>query len=334
MNLKSCFFIIFGLIYLVNLSAQTQYAKIVVYRNEPINVKEEEVFKIYADETLTTILRNNTFEEFYMPEGSFKLKVNEIYPTICKVACNIGHTYYYRINRNFSLADKPITIVSVDSLTANNELKYLKSNILKKSNVVNIDRRNSIGFVFEPGVGFEKIGILNTTVGTQVMHSFGGGVAFGLSYGYKFSDYFGWSLELSKQFSVLNPSVTNASVVFNQGVFSTTPFFTIPLIKRYKQKIKVGGGVDYRFGAVLNIETEELNNGFNDKWTYKNTFGYHVITFYEWELGTNIRMHGGFKYNDAHYSYVWSEKFIPLDPRLRTPHGNSLSVSIGCDYFF
>ena len=327
----SCLSII---ICLVNLTAQTQYAKIVVYRNETINEKVEEEFKIFANENLTTSLKNYHFEEFYMPEGSFKLKANEIYPTVSKVDCYSGRTYYFRINRNFSLPDKPITIVGVDSITANNEIKYLRTNFVRKNRVIDPERKNGIGFEIEPGVGFEKVGLLGTTDGTLVMHSFGGGAAFGLTYSHKFNDYFGWSAELQKQFSILNPALTNASVTFNQGVLSATPYFTIPVTIRNEQQIKIGGGIDYRFGCVLNIETKKLLNGFDDNWTYKNTCGFHLITFYEGMLGSNLRGHVGFKYSDVRYTFVSGETYRPTDPKLKTPGGDSLSVSLGLEYCF
>lgn len=334
MNLKKFYFIYFSIISLCNLNAQTQYAKIVVYRNEIVNEKVEEEYKVFANDNLTTSLKNYRFEEFYMPEGKFNLKVNEIYSTVSKVECTLEHTYYFRINRNFSLPDKPITIVAVDSITATNELKYLKSYFSARQNLVNIDRRNGIGFMIEPGVGFESIGLINTTVGTQVMHSFGGGASFGLSYSYKFSNYFGWSTELSKQLSILTPSVTNASVTFDQNIISTTPYFTIPVLKRNKQQIKIGGGIAYHFSPVLIIETEKLSNGFNDKWTYNNVFGYHLIAFYEGMIAPNLRGHVGLKFIDVSYSYIYGEKYQPSTPKLSTPSGTSLSASLGLEYCF
>lgn len=245
-----------------------------------------------------------------------------------------GNSYFFKIYRNLTLPDKPITIVSVDSATANNDLKYLKSYFVSKPKIVKLKRPNGFGFSIEPGVGFEKTEMISTTVGTQVMHSFGGGVALGLGYSYKLSDYFGWSAELSHQFSVLTPRVTNADVTFTQGVLSTTPYFTIPVLKRNEQQIKIGGGIDYRFNPVLNIETEKLVDGYNDKWTYNNAWGYHLIAFYEGMLGSNLRGHVGFKYNDTRFSYIMGEKYQPLDPQLKTPHANSLSVAFGAEYCF
>ena len=334
MNLKKLYLIGISLISLASLNAQSKYAKIVVYRNEKTTEKVEEEYKIFADDNLTTSLKNYHFEEFYMAEGRFKLKINEIYPSVATVECTIGKTYYFRINRNFNLPDKPITIVGVDSVTANNELKYLKSYFVHKPNEINIARRNGIGINLEPGVGFERIQLMGTTVGTAVMHSFGGGASFGLNYSYKFSDYFGWSAELSHQLSILTPHLTNADVKFDQNILSTTPYFTIPVIKRNEQKIKIGGGIDYHFSPVLIIETEKVLNGFNDKWTYSNAFGYHFIAFYETMLGPNVRGHVGFKYSDVQYSYIYGEKYQPGDGQLNTPSGSSLFFSLGAEYCF
>lgn len=265
MNLKKLYLICFSLISLAGLNAQTKYAKIVVYRNENTKDNIEEEYKIFANGNLTTSLKNYHFEEFYMPDGNFKLKVNEIYATVRNVECAVGRTYYLRIYRNLSSPDKPITIEAIDSVSANNDLKYMKSYFVNKPKVVKSIRQNGIGIMIEPGVGFEKVGVINTTVGTQVMHSFGGGTALGLCYSHDFGDYFGWSAELSHQFSILTPRVTNADVTFTQGVISATPYFAIPLIKKDEQRIKLGGGVDYRFNPVLTIETEKLTGGINDK---------------------------------------------------------------------
>jgi len=334
MNLKKLYLVVISIMSLASLNAQSKYAKIVVYRNENTTVKVEEDYKIFADDNLTTSLKNYHFEEFYMPRGSFKLKVNEIFSSISKVECESGQTYYYRINRNFSLPDKPITIVAVDSVTAKNDLKYLRSYFVRKPNDINIARRNGIGINLEPGVGFERVQLMGTTVGTAVMHSFGGGASFGLNYSYKFSDYFGWSAELSHQLSILTPHLTNADVTFDQSILSTTPYITFPVIKRNEQKIKIGGGIDYHFSPVLIIETEKVSNGFNDKWTYSNAFGYHFILFYEAMIGPNIRGHVGFKYSDVQYSYINGEKYQPTDGQLKTPRGNSLFFSLGAEYCF
>lgn len=316
------------------INAQTKYAKIVVYRNENSKEANEEDYKIFADDNLTTSLKNYHFEEFYMPNGSFKLKVNEIYATVKKVECIVGRTYYFRIYRNLSLTDKPITIDAIDTVVANNDLKYLKSYFVSKPKISKTIQQNGIGISIEPGIGFEKVQIMGTTNGTAVMHSFGGGAAFGLSYSREISDYFGLSAKLSHQSSILSPRVTNADVTFNQGIISATPYFTIPVIRRNKQRIKLGGGIDYRFNPVLNIETEKLINGINDKWTYGNTLGYHLIAFYEGNMGANLRGHIGFKYDDAQFTYIYGEKYQPTDPLLINPRANALGISFGVEYCF
>jgi hypothetical protein len=224
--------------------------------------------------------------------------------------------------------------VIVDSISANNELKYLKSYFVSKPKVSNETQRNGIGIIIEPSIGFEKVEMITTTVGTAVMHSFGGGALIGLSYSREVSDYFGWSAELSHQSSILTPHITNGDITFSQGVISATPYFAIPLTKNNEQRVKLGGGVDYRFNPVLNIETEKITGGINDKWTYGNAFGYHLIAFLEGKLGSYLRGHIGLKYNDARFSYLFGEKYQPSDPLLKNPHANSLGISVGLEYCF
>lgn len=334
MHLKKFYLICISILSVAGINAQAKYAKIVVYRNENSKDKSEEEYKIFANENLTTSLKNYNFEEFYMPDGSFKLKVNEIYATVRKVECVAGRTYYFRIYRNLSLQDKPITIDAIDSVTANNDLKFLKSSFVSKPKIAEVIQKNGIGIIIEPSIGLEKVEMITTTAGTAVMHSFGGGALFGVSYNRKVSEYFGWSAELSEQSSILTPHITNGDITFTQGVLSATPYLTIPLAKKDEQRIKLGGGVDYRFNPVLNIETEKIIGGINDKWTYGSVFGYHLIAFFEAKLGEYMRGHIGLKYNDARFSYLFGEKYQSYDPLLRNPHANSIGISLGVEYCF
>lgn len=334
MKLKKYILTSLILMYFSCLLSQEKYARIVVYRNEISKTTSNEGYKIFADENLTTILNNYSFEEFYMPSGTFKLKVNEIFPTTCIVNSVAGKTFYYRINRNFDIPEKPVTIVLVDSAIAVNDLRLLKKVSVSSHKIIKKKIENGVGFSIEPGVGFEKIGLIGTSLGTQVMHSFGGGVLFALKYSRYVNDFFGFTTSLSHQFSMLTPSVTNADVKFTQGVVSFSPFFLVPLIKKKEMRIKLGGGVDYRFNPILNIETEELTNGFNDKWTYKSTIGYHLYTYFVGKISENVKIHAGFKYNDARFRYIFGEKFIPGNEMLLHPHANSLGLSIGLEYCF
>lgn len=181
MKLKKIILTSLILMYFNCLSSQEKYAKIIVYRNEISKAAPTEGYKIFADENLTTILNNYSFEEFYMPSGTFKLKVNEYFPTTCIVNSVAGKTLYYKINRNFDIPEKPVTIVAIDSAIAVTDLKLLKKVSVSNHKIIKKKIENGLGFSIEPGVGFEKIGLINTTIGTQVMHSFGSGVQFALN---------------------------------------------------------------------------------------------------------------------------------------------------------
>jgi hypothetical protein len=69
MSLKKMYLISFSILSIACVNAQTRYSKIVVYRIENIIDKTEEEYKIFADDNLTTSLKNNHSGEFYMPEG-------------------------------------------------------------------------------------------------------------------------------------------------------------------------------------------------------------------------------------------------------------------------
>ena len=315
-------------------SAQTKYVKIVVYRNELNTANVEEVYNIFAEDNLTTSLKNNQNEEFYMPVGSFRLRINEENSTALTVQCLKGNSYYFKVYRNFSLPTQPIAIVAVDSTTAKSEMKYVKKSPTKQAVVNKINNRNGIGVILEPGVGFHKVGLVGTTTGDEAMISFGGEGTIGLCYNYQISENFGWSNELQDQFSSLTPYLSNTTVTFDRGIVSTTPYFIIPLLKHNDQKLKLGAGLDYHFNPLLTLDTEKLINGFKDEWTYDNTLGYHFILFFDTKLGRYLRGHAGLKYSEVQYTFVKGNTFQPRDSDLKTPHGNSISGSFGLEYCF
>lgn len=333
MHLKKLYLICISIISLAGLNAQSKYAKIVVYRNENVTSKEVEEYKIYVDDNLTTSLKNYSTEEFYMPEGSFTLRVNDENPAIQTVNCIKGNSYYFKIYRNLNLSNKTMAIVSVDSITAKNEMKYVKKNVTRQRAVSNMDHQNAIGVVLEPVWGFNNVGMLSTTAGTEATLNFGGNGIVGLGYSREFNDNFGWSVELQDLFSTLTPQITNGSVGFNTGILSTTPYFKIPIL-RNKQNIKIGAGLDYHFNPVLNHDTEKLVNGFKDEWIYNNALGYHILCFFETMVGKNLRVHAGLKYSDVQYTFASGKTYQPTTNNLKTIRGNSLAVSLGLEYCF
>lgn len=337
MNLKKFYLICISIMSLAGLNAQTKYAKIVVYRNEISTVKDEEDYKIYTDDNLTTSLKNFHFEEFYMPEGSFRLNVNTIGTISTKVLCRKGSTCYLKIYRDPLPQNKPIIIAVMDSMTAKNDLKLLNSPSFKKKISTTTEYQNAIGGIFEVLTGFNEVGMVNTTFGKQATISFGGFGAIGLNYSHD-NNSFGWSVELKDQFNTLSPYLTNAFITFNTGILSTTPYFIIPhpfkFIPLKNQKIKIGAGLNYYFNPMLSIETEKLVDGFKDDWNYKNMLGYHLVLLFETKLGKRLKGHTGIKYSEVRYTFDSSTSHYPTDPDLLNPHGNSISCIGGLAYSF
>jgi len=335
MHLKKLYLICIGMISLAGMNAQTKYAKIVVYRNELSQDYSKENYKIYTNDVLTTDLRNFNFEEFYMQEGNFKLKVNEIYSSVYNVTCKAGLTYYFKINRDFSLPDKPILITRVDSIAAVKEMKNLRNNSTGHAKIRKLYRSNSVGLIFDVGLGLQSIPMMNTTNSDMVSISFGGGANFGLGYNYEFNDYFGMEFGISHQTSFLSMNITNASISFDRNNITFSPFITIPVTKRNSQRIKLGGGLDYYFTSQLDIDTEKLKNGFKDLWSYSNTFGYHFKTAYEFMPSTKFRVSTGLEYRVVDYKFYWGEKYGPTASNdLNSPNGSGLFFCIGFNYCF
>ena len=320
---------------IASVNAQTRYAKIVVYRIEDTIEKTDEGYKIFTDGNLATSLRNNHFEELYMPEGRFRLRVNDENPATQTVECSEGNIYYFKIYRNLDLPTKPITIKSIDSITAKNEMKKIKKTQYKKSSTSHMIRQNGVGFVLETITGFNKVGILRTTAGVIETLSFGGVGAIGLSYSHEITDSYGYLIELEDRFGSIFLDDKSSTVDFNTGVLSASPYFAIPIALPIAQKIKLGVGLDYYFNPSLSYYySERMVNSFNDVWNYNNALGYHILFFIETNVGKNLRIHTGLKYSDVEYSFASSKTRQPSDDNLKKTQGNSLAVSLGLEYFF
>ncbi len=335
MNLKRMSLICISIMSLANLYAQSKYAKIVVYRNEFSQDYAKESYKVYSNDVLTTTLWNFNFEEFYMSEGNFKLKVNEVYSTVYNVTCKAEKTYYFRINRDFSLPDKPILITKVDSISAVKELKNLRNNSKGNNKTIKLYRPNSAGLIIDVGVGLQSIPMLNTINHDLVSISFGGGANFGFGYIYEFNDYFGFESGITHQTSFLNMNLTNASISFDRNNITFSPFITIPVIKKNSQRIKLAGGLDYYFTSQLNMDTEKLISGIKDLWSYSDTFGYHFKTAYEFMPNKDFRVSAGFEYRAVDYKFYWGEKYAPnVGTELSTPSGNGIFFCMAFNYCF
>jgi len=329
------YLISFSILSIACVNAQTRYSKIVVYRIENIIDKTEEEYKIFADDNLTTSLKNNHSGEFYMPEGRFILRVNDENPATQTVECSKGNIYYFRIYRNLNLPTKPITINLVDSITAKNEMKKTKKKDYKKSSSTDMIHQNAIGLVLEPVTGFNKVGVLGTTAGTEKMLSFGGEGAIGLSYSHELTENYGYLIELQDRFGSIFLDEKSSTVDFNTGMLSASPYFAIPVDLPIAQKLKLGLGLDYYFNPSLSYSySEKMVNSFNDVLNYNNALGYHILFFIETKVGKNLRIHTGLKYSDVQYSFASSKTHQPADNNLINPHGNSLAVSLGLEYCF
>ncbi|MDP4239826.1 MAG: hypothetical protein Q8904_10205 [Bacteroidota bacterium] len=335
MSLKKMYLIFFTILSIASVNAQTRYAKIVVYRIENIREKTEEGYKIFTDDNLTANLTNNHFEEFFMPEGRFRLRVNTENPATQIVECSKGSTYYFKIYRNLNLPTKPITINSVDSITAKNEIKQMKRTHYKHTVGSNMIYQDAIGLVLEPVTGFNKVGVLKTTDGAEGRLSFGGEGAIGLSYSHELTENYGYLIELQDRFGSIFLDDKNSTVDFNTGMLSVSPYFVIPVDLKIAQKFKLGLGLDYYFNPTLTYYySEKMVNGFNDVWNYNNALGYHILFFIETKVGKKLKVHTGLKYSDVQYSFASSKTHQPSDNNLRNPHGNSLAVSLGLEYCF
>lgn len=316
------------------LSENSSYCKVVIYRNNP-STEDGYAYKVLSNNTLLTELKNKNYFTFYMPEGKLNLKAYYVVSAEIDLPIVKNKTSFVRLDVLTENSKQIAKLVVVDSITANKEILSCKTPTVHKRINYNEVLKNQIGLSIGGGWSFTRIPIIVTTQSTDATLGFGGGFNGSIFYTREFSEYFGTDFNLSTQSSGILPGLTNASVNFNRGCLSITPFFIIPINADGEKRIKLGAGLDYYFGANLNFDMAKLKDGFNEKWNYNQPLGYNITGMYEVIFQNNLSVQAGGRFCSVKYKFVSSQgSRIPTDATYGNPSGMGLFFLLGIGYRF
>lgn len=99
-------------------------------------------------------------------------------------------------------------------------------------------------------------------------------------------------------------------------------------------RVKVGAGLDLSFGNELEINMEELTDGFKDTWNYDRAVGYHISGNFEVNASRRWLFSGGLQYNGINYDFASSSNHFPIDSDLESPNGSAINIVFGAYYCF
>jgi len=197
-----------------------------------------------------------------------------------------------------------------------------------------IQTKNRIGVNLNLGIGFNEFPMFISTDGTESKLSFGGGVAFGFKYGHEIGKHFDLAADINYQHSFLRPDLDNAKAGFNRLSIAFTPSFAFSFGKKKPTRLRVGPGIDNYFESTLKIEGSDVPGGFNDKWKYKSTIGYHVNVILESSINQNLSFNYGLRWSTANFKFKSGGSHFPTDEKLISPDGSAIDLLFGLYYHF
>lgn len=316
------------------LSENSTYCKIIIYRNNS-STEDGYAYKVLSNNTLVTELNNKNVFTFYMPEGKLNLKAYYIVSADLDLPIVKNKTSFIRLDVLTENSKQIAKLVVVDSITANKEIMSCKTPTVHKRINNKEVLKNQIGLSIGGGWSFTRIPIIVTTQSSEATLGFGGGFNGTIFYTREFNEYFGTDFNLSTQSSGILPGLTNASVDFNRGCLSITPFFIIPINADGQKRIKLGAGLDYYFSADLNFDMAKLKDGFNEKWNYNQPLGYNITGMYEVIFRNDLSVQAGGRLCSVKYKFVSSQgSWAPTDETYGNPSGLGLFFLAGIGYRF
>jgi len=294
------------------------------------------VNKIYMNDAFQGRIKNNSFFVIDCEPGVNTFKINNQDDTRLILSIEKGKTYFVRLGLKYNLWTTRFELLQIDSLKAMAEIYNGMLNDISAIALNSFFRpRNRLEINFSYGKGFNNIDLIPISGGNFSKLSCGGGFGMGLYYGYEINRYFDIAAGLKYQFSILNPFLNNAWANFNRGIFSVTPSYILPVRSGEKMRIKLGAGYDFYILPEYIIESESLQNGYNDTWHYHNTSGFHIKFNYEMNFGSKWMLSYALKYYYVAYKFKSSSKFFPLEGNdLLDPNGSGIDFSIGFNYLF
>jgi len=308
-------------------------SKIVIFR-EPNYMMSALSFKVFANNNMIAKLSNNTYYEYYCGPGEYTIFLKENPNSKVKLNVEEGKTYYIRLVMISNFWRAVPELIVVDSEMAETTISKMGMRKIEETNTSLPRPKNRLGLNFNVGGGFSQIPMFVMTNGDESTISFGGGLAFGLQYGYEVGKYFDIAADLNYQFTTLTPLLDNATVNFGRGTISITPSLIIPIDGGYSMRLKLGGGINYNFAPKLVIESDQLSGGYNDTWTYKAAPGLHVTFLYEINYTEKLTAALGLKYTNVQYEFESSKDNRSPGIEFSRPDGQGLELVCGIYYHF
>jgi len=307
-------------------------SKVIIYREN--NYQGSAIsYKVFANDSLLVRLKNNSYYVYDCSPGEYDFLIDK--KELSKVHFNVekGKTYYLKFDMHIGFWTAVPGFLLVDSISATPIIYNSSMKLLGRYNTPYIRPKSRIGINIGVGAGFENNDMFEMENGKMSTFSYGGGVAYGLKYGYEFNKHLDLALDINYQRNDLSPLLTNASVSFSKTIFSITPSYIIPINGGDNMRLKLGAGVDYSMSNSFTIKSDGLG-GFNDTWKYKNAYGYHASINYELNVSDNWSFNYGFKFYNIKYEFTSSNNSIPIVRKLIRPNASGFDFLCGIYYHF
>jgi hypothetical protein len=318
----------------VLISQDSIASRIVIYR-EPNYVGAALSYKVFVNDQMIVKIRNNTYYEYFCAPGEYVVHLGQSKNKQIKIDLQEGETYFIKIGMTMNLFAVVPEPIPVDAEWATTSISRTNMKKIEDNNNAFLERpKNRFGFNFGFGAGLKQIPMVILTTGDKSNISFGGGIVFGLKYGYEVGKYFDLAAELNYQFTQLAPVIENGEVSFTRGNFSITPSLIIPIDGGYSMRLKLGAGLNYNFSPVLDVDLNQMTGGFNDTWKYNDALGYHISLVWERNYSESFSANIGLKYVDVQYEFESSLSGQNPDMEFLRGNGKDIEILMGVYYHF
>lgn len=319
---------------LVALGLDEPNSKIIIYREKSYSGSALS-FKIFINDSMVIKLRNNTYFEYPCYPGQYTVQVGDLENTKITIDLKENKTYYIKFGLRSGFWSSMPELLLIDNIYALQAVRLEAMKKLSGNNEVLKRPENRIGLMVALGFGLEDIPMVILEDGSKAYINFGGGIGIGLSYGHEVNRYFDMVFDFNYASISLTPHVENAEVTYSRLSTKITPSLIIPIDGGYSMRFKLGAGLGYYWNNRLNLETSELQNGFDDKWYYKNSLGIHARLIFELNPSEKWTLVYGISYCNVNYEYDRSDKLsYPIENRLLEANGSGINLILGVNFNF
>ena len=308
-------------------------SKIIFYRDHKFQGSAIS-YKVYVNDSMVIKLKDNSFYSYSCTPGEYDIMINKIPSTKIHLNIKTGETYYLRFELIMGVLTNKLDFIVVDSISA---YPIINNSSIRELDIINTPLKrpkNRAGINIGGGGGFESFPMFITQDGKESKISFGGGLTMGIKYGHEFSKHFDVAADLIYKYSELSPTLNNADVSFERAIISITPSYIIPIDGGDAMRLKLGCGPDLYCSSIFTIEGARISGGFNDKWIYESTLGFHTKLSYELNLSLNWSFNYELNWYIVNYDFKSSDDRYPTVPKLKQPNGTGIDFAVGIEYHF